>query len=173
MPHVDAVSIIEDKISIFQQSLGSNAIANLPVAGGNFRITLPEDVYRIITIYCGDAEAEKLNNIHFSHVKKHGPLTKPTAITPVYNLQKNHLRMHNGNPIDPSLIDCGIHYIRKPEKVEWGYVVTDGQALYNASASTDFELHGSDETILIGKILGLAGVIMQKPDLAGAGQQQA
>ena len=117
--------------------------------------------------------AEKLNNIHFSHVKKHGPLTKPTAITPVYNLQKNHLRMHNGNPIDPSLIDCGIHYIRKPEKVEWGYVVTDGQALYNASASTDFELHGSDETILIGKILGLAGVIMQKPDLAGAGQQQA
>ena len=63
-------------------------------------------------------------------------------------------------------------YIRRPSKVEWGYVVTYEQALYNASASTNFELHSSEETILVMKILELDGIIIQKPDLIGIGQQK-
>ena len=45
--------------------------------------------------------------------------------------------------------------------------------MYNASSSENFELHSSEETTLVTGILGLAGIIMQKPDLAGIGQQQA
>jgi len=170
-PYADLTSILEDKISVFQQSLGVAQFAALPVAGTNFRITLPDDVYRIVSLYLGDSEAEKLNNIHFQHVKKQGPLTKPTLTRPVYNLQRFFLRIHNGNPVDPSVTDVSMHYIRRPVKPEWGYVVVNEQALYNASTAQDFELHASEETTLVLKILGLAGVVMQKQDIAAIGQQ--
>ena len=64
-----------------------------------------------------------------------------------------------------------MHYIRRPVKPEWGYVVVNEQALYNASTAQDFELHASEETTLVLKILGLAGIVMQKQDIAAIGQQ--
>ena len=41
-----------------------------------------------------------------------------------------------------------------------------GNALYNASASTDFELHDSEETNLVLKILLYAGVSIKDPNIA-------
>ena len=63
--------------------------------------------------------------------------------------------------------------MKKPAKVEWGYVVTNEQALYNASSSDNFELHASEEITLVVKILGLVGIVIQKQDLMALGQQQA
>jgi hypothetical protein len=37
--------------------------------------------------------------------------------------------------------------------------------MYNSSASTDFELHASEESELVYKILELAGIILNKPGL--------
>ena len=51
-------------------------------------------------------------------------------------------------------------YIRKPEKPNWGYVVVNEQALYDAATAVDFELHKSEENNLIFKILQLAGITM-------------
>ena len=39
-------------------------------------------------------------------------------------------------------------YIRKPEKPNWGYVVVNEQALYDAATAVDFELHKSEENNL-------------------------
>ena len=39
----------------------------------------------------------------------------------------------------------------------------------NASRSTNSQLHASEETELVNKILGLAGIVINKPDLAQAG----
>ena len=47
------------------------------------------------------------------------------------------------------------------------------QALYNAGSSQDFELHVSEEITLVMKILGLAGIVIQKQELVALGQQQA
>ena len=44
-------------------------------------------------------------------------------------------------------------------------MVINGKALYNAGTSTDFELHPSEETDLVIKILELAGIIIEKPQL--------
>ena len=66
-----------------------------------------------------------------------------------------------------------VECVRKPEKVRWGYIVVNEQALYNASASVDFELHPADETDLVIKILELAGMVINKPQLAAfAGQEE-
>jgi|TARA_R100000081_G_scaffold91489_1_gene69616 hypothetical protein len=52
-----------------------------------------------------------------------------------------------------------------PAPVKWGYVVVNEKALYDASNSTDFNLHRSEETNLVIKILELAGITINKPGL--------
>ena len=65
-----------------------------------------------------------------------------------------------------------IEVISQPPKVEWGYVVVNEQALYNATTSTHFELHESEETDLVIKILELAGIVIQKPELQATAAQE-
>lgn len=52
-----------------------------------------------------------------------------------------------------------------PRDVYWGYVVVNEKALYNATTSIDFNLHKSEETNLVVKILELAGITINKPGL--------
>ena len=68
----------------------------------------------------------------------------------------------------PSELSTGVkcEVISKPNKAEWGYDVITGKALYNASRSIDFELHESEESLLVLKILELAGITLNKPGLA-------
>ena len=53
------------------------------------------------------------------------------------------------------------NYIKQPTKVEWKYQMVYGEALYDATYSVNFELHPSEETELIIKILALAGLLVQ------------
>ena len=44
-------------------------------------------------------------------------------------------------------------------------IVANQKPLYNFNTSVNFELHPSEEENLVTRILQLAGVIMEKPDL--------
>ena len=57
------------------------------------------------------------------------------------------------------------NYIARPATVQWAYTVVNDKALYNSTASVDFELHESEETELVIKILALAGIQMKDPGL--------
>lgn len=58
--------------------------------------------------------------------------------------------------------------IQQPTKPEWGYVIVNGQALYNPNTTVDFDMHPADEDKLIHEILKLAGVILREPQMAQA-----
>ena len=66
-------------------------------------------------------------------------------------------------------------YVRRPKSPNWNYVVVSDKALYNSTTSTDFELHDSEESELVYRILAYAGVAMEKPNLTqtAAGLEQA
>ena len=70
--------------------------------------------------------------------------------------------------VSPSSIS--ISYIRKPKKVEWAYVVVNNKPLYNDNISVSFELHPSEETELVHKILKLAGVNLKALEVVQTGQ---
>ena len=74
----------------------------------------------------------------------------------------------------PQNITSGISItqINKPNKVNWGYVVIDVKALYNATTSTNFELHASEEKELVLKILLLAGVSIKDYNVAQLSSQE-
>ena len=58
-----------------------------------------------------------------------------------------------------------MNYIAKPLDVYWGYTMINDEALYNPAASINFQLHPSEETELVLKILTLAGIVMKEPQL--------
>ena len=62
-------------------------------------------------------------------------------------------------------------YVVKPAKIEWGYTLIGKKAMYNANRSTDSDLHSSEESELVNKILVLAGISMKQPDVSQAATQ--
>jgi hypothetical protein len=75
-----------------------------------------------------------------------------------------------GLPPHANGVTCEV--INKPNKVEWGYDVIAEKALYNASKSVNFQLHASEETNLVTRILELAGVIIQDPGVIQYADQE-
>ena len=62
----------------------------------------------------------------------------------------------------------------KPGLVYWGYVVVNENPTWNPSASKHFELHHSEQTDVVVKILKLAGISIEDPQLyqAAASEEQ-
>jgi len=94
---------------------------------------------------------------------------------PVYilsNISGRDVEVYNHNGLMTSNVSCEI--IAEPIRVEWGYDVVGEKALYNASPNktTNFQLHDSEETNLVIKILELAGVIIKHPDIVGITNQE-
>ena len=63
-----------------------------------------------------------------------------------------------------------IDFIMRPPTAQWAYVIVNDKALYNDNISVNFELHSSEETELVYKILKLAGVNLKAQDVVQAGQ---
>ena len=151
----DMISILEDKISIFEQFDDGATMNNYPVSGSG-RI-LPDNLYRITRVERINRLVERLNTNDFNDVQNFSPLTDPTIERPVYNVRQNVLRVIPTTAFS----SLNIHYIRRPLVVNWGYVVLNNKALYNANTSVNFELHPSEETELVIKILSLAGIAIE------------
>ena len=161
----DIVKTLNEKISIFKTR------ANLTKVGSFF--LYPSDMHKLGTLWYATTglledgvEIQEINEDELLDYYN-SPLTKPNKSRPLYIRREENIRI-----ISVAAITSGVScsYIKKPAKVEWGYVVTNEQALYNASSSENFELHTSEETTLVTGILGLAGIVMQKPDLTAPQQ---
>lgn len=95
------------------------------------------------------------------------PLTKPTATRPAF--VANGVSDISIYPASINVGDIYFNYIRKPDKCNWGYTVQLEKALYDSSTSKNFELHESEDSNLTNRILELAGLASQKPDVQQAG----
>jgi len=159
----DMVNILEEKINIFEKS------ANLTTtySSGSVDKSNITDFYRLGTLQSNGVEIEKVEHKDFKLINRL-PLAKPTASRPVFFAKGN--LMH----IRPEELTGQItmHYTRLPSRAEWGYVVTNEKALYNAGRSTNFELHASEQTDLVIKILALAGITIDDQALYQVASQE-
>lgn len=123
---------------------------------------LGEVIYKDIT------EVQRLQRNDFYNIQK-SKLTKATEDFPVYLYENNKLF------IQPTTITSNIvvDYVRKPNDVVWGFNVgTLGQYIYNNETSVNFELHESEQTEVILKILQYSGIIIRDPQVVQAAGQQ-
>jgi len=157
----DMEELIQNKISPF-------IIIN-SVTGGT---TFPTN-YRIGRIFHGGYEVKRVsynevNNIidstfHAISLSKN-PIYRDSIIT------GEDIEVFDAGGQTFGGVTCEV--INEPTKVEWAYNVIGEKALYNAGPSSDFELHDSEETNLVMKILELAGVIIKQPDVVGVANQE-
>ena len=153
---------LNEKISIFKNY--DTALVNT----GSFFI-YPTGMYKLGTVYYAQTglliDGVEVQEINYDELLDYynSPLTKPNKSRPLYIRREEGIRI-----ISAAVINSGITatYIRKPLDVRWGYVITLGEAMYNGTNSQNFELHPSEETILVYKILELAGIVLNKPALA-------
>ena len=169
--YADVDDMLEEKMQVFEKSDGVTVIASyVGAGGGGINKQLPNYVYRVHRAEVLDnALCEILNTKDFNDCKRGGPLTTPSNSRPIANIRGNIIRCVGSN--NTSIALTGLIYFRIPTKVNWTYVVINKQAMYDANPSTqDFELHPSEENQLINKILMLAGLANQQPDIMKAGQ---
>jgi hypothetical protein len=89
-------------------------------------------------------------------------LTKPTQAFPIYIYEDEKLFVY------PTTINSGINadYIKKPAAPSWNFTVgTQNQYIYDTNTSINFEIHQSEQTELILKILLYAGVVIKDPQI--------
>ncbi len=163
----DMLNILNEKISEFE--------AEGAVTSGT---TLPTDLYRLGTIIVSYtdpitsatkiAEAERVNKNEYLFIIQ-SPIATPTVERPIYIRDTSGVKVYGPDQLI-SGVTC--NYIKTPTDVEWNYTMVLGVAQYNASTSTDFQLHESEEPELVEKILELSGLLLKDPGVYQIANQE-
>ena len=160
--HSDMVDIIREKIDIFEKY--RQDITSLSAAGVG---TFPAH-YRMGEVYykCASldrwVELEKTDQNQIHHIQN-SPLTAPTLTRPCY-VQLTEFTFQT-YPTITVTADIKCNYIARPATVEWAYTTVLSEALYNTNTSVNFQLHQSEESELVIKILELACITIKDPQL--------
>ena len=185
--YADIVTNIEEKISIFE--VADSAVSTIDNFG-NINVSTSVPVNRPLHML-GHVKIQYTNlyggkmctveQMQMKELEKYGnsPLgiwTKRRPIYVKYSAPDDPVRIQiYPHPQGDAII--WINYIRKPKKPNWTYIISSGSggALFNpdpVAGWQDFELHGSEETALVIKILQLAGIAIKDFGLAQATGQK-
>jgi hypothetical protein len=155
--HSDMVDVLEEKIGVFETT------QNLQINGGTGTLNTLNRFYRLSAIRNGNTLYESVSKKDL-RLFQNSPIATPTLTRPVYTVDglNSVIRLFGEQPDE-----VNVDYIQSPRLVNWTYVVVGDKALYNANAADaqDFDLHPSDETELVMKILTLAAFPLKDPNL--------
>jgi hypothetical protein len=157
----DEIDMLNERISIHKV-----IDAQMTVSSGVH--TYSDAVYKLTSVYTGTNgyEVKEVENSDIRDILVNS-LSNPRASTPVYTrVGPNKIKIYPTATYS-STANIKYEYIKKPEKPNWTYVVIGGKALYNSSGSghADFDLHESEESNLVMRILELSGITLSKPEL--------
>ena len=163
----DRIKNLEEKIAIFQDSGNctfSGGVFNLPV------LTSPYEFYKLGTvIYNNEKEVQLVQPNELLELNL-SPITKPSTYWPIYTYKNFKIKVY------PDTIINGISctYIRKPLNPIWNFTSTPPgyQYIYTPTGSQDFELHPTEQTNLITRILLYSGIVIKDPQIVQVAAQQ-
>ena len=159
----DELEMLEEKLHpFFNDTTVSTSTADL---------TLPTNLHKIISITRGGNQVTQLNKSEVAYTENN-PLTKATTTRSTFVREDSGIVTIFPAPTVSTSFE--INFYAVPKKPSWSYVIINGKPLLNASATDfqNFELHESEEENLVNKILVLAGVTIQKPEIQQAGATQ-
>lgn len=153
LAYADRYALLDEKISLFKttDTLALNAS----------KVTVPTQVQELGTVIYNNREVQRIQKYEV-YTTNESPLTAPTAFYPVYTYEDSVIELY------PTLTgSITLNFLKFPADVKWGFTIDTelGNYIYSEQASTDFEIHKSDQPLLIDKILGYAGV-MSRDQLA-------
>jgi hypothetical protein len=162
--YADRVAYLEEKISVFKK-IATQSVSN--GVGG-----LPDNLHRLNTITYNDIECQRLGRNEYYNIIK-SPLTKPTASFPIYLQEGASIK------IEPtSISSVQVSYVSTPTSPNWDFQLgTVGQYIFKSvgsaeSSSVNFDLHASEQTEVILRILAYAGIIIRDSQIVQAAAAQ-
>ena len=167
--YADRLSYLEEKLSVFENLLTDKSVGvgGISLAGLN--------VHRLNTVTYNNIELQKVGRKEYYNIIK-SPLTKPTLSHPIYLQEGVSLIIEpTGNTDATKNVDkVDISYISKPLDIKWGFEVDPNLNVfvYDSSVATDFELHSSEQTEVILRILAYAGIVIRDPQIVQAATAQ-
>mgnify|MGYP003637415999 FL=1 len=179
----DRVTNVENKISYFKRY--DKNVSSITGAFGDVMLEdHDEDIYKLIALRLRYEPGGSLNSAEEMQVGSEqflygsSPLARHTKKRPIYWKRMDsgegislriYPRPQISDPYDSSVDGTVvISYIKTPVKPNWAYNVINNKPLYNSTNGVDFELHASEETELVYRILAFAGIAIEKPQLAQA-----
>lgn len=160
LAYADRMALLDEKISLFKTEDTINAVEGVVVLSNN--------VQELGYVAYNNREAQRIQKIDL-YTTNQSPLTTPTEYYPVYIYELNTIRLYPPiyGPVDVS-------YLRFPSNPKWGFTIDPnlGNYIYNPLNSVDFEIHQSDQPLLIDKILGYAGVMTKDQFAMSIAQQK-
>ncbi len=158
LAYADRYALLDEKIQIFKnvETLSTSATGTVtPTAA-------VQELGTVVYFNSNASEGREAQRIQTYEVytTNQSPLTKPSIFYPVYTYEKNVIKLYP-TTIVSGTGDIQLNYLKYPTNVKWGFTIDTelGNYIYNAQSSIDFELHQSDEPMLVDKILGYAGVM--------------
>jgi hypothetical protein len=171
--YADRQENIDEKLAIFK-TFGD---ATYTTVGGLSYFVLPGldaygsfvDFYRLGNVLYNDEKVVQRLDRHEFYYANQSKLTKPSTINPAYLYENQKLFVKPTSIIDRIKVD----YIRKPNNVVWAFDVGGlGQYQNVVANSVDFELHESEQSEVILKVLLYAGIVIRDPQIVQAAATQ-
>jgi hypothetical protein len=165
LAYADRFALLDEKISLFKRTTNKNTDADTQITLTNVQ-ELGSVVY-FKTPTAAGREAQRIQKQDVYTVNQ-SPLTEPTEHYPVYTYENNIIQLYPTSiipsvlpPAPDSPYNFQINYLAFPLDPIWGFDIEPnlGNYIYNPNSSTNFEIHQSDQPLLIDKILGYAGVM--------------
>jgi hypothetical protein len=151
LAYADRYALLDEKISLFKR----NEVVNFNA--GTTVVDVPANVQELGTVIYNDREVQRIQEYEV-YTTNQSPLTQPTEFYPVYKYENGKLTLY-----PDTLTGAGVtlNFLKYPSDVKWGFTIDTelGNYIYNPNDSVDFELHQSDQPLLVDKILGYAGVM--------------
>jgi hypothetical protein len=174
----DRVDNIDEKIAIFK-TFGPASYSALPGQPKYFTLPVIDSYenapvfYRLgsvvyTDVYGRQVELDRLQRNEYYNIQT-SPLTASTEAFPTYLYENQKIF------VSPKTITSNIevNYVRKPLDIIWNFSVGGrGQYIYTPTGSVNFELHVSEQHLVITKILLYAGIVINDPQIIQIAAQQ-
>ena len=172
---------IQEKIDVFSRVANTvattdeayDAETDVSYSGGVF--TLPTNLYRLGAVYYADTVGTTVTNRHVVMIPHEGihyvlnsKLTAPTQTFPKFTRSDNTITVYPNQGTDIINDDISVHYVTTPREPIWSHLPITGtrrRPVYDPGNSTDFDLHNSEQYLLVEKILIYAGIQLKQADI--------
>ena len=151
--YADRLDYLEEKIAIHNKTAPGKNAAGSPFA--------PTGLHILGTISYNGSEAQRVSKKEFYNINK-SPLTKPTEVYPIYTLDSGKITVYPKTIVNTNL---EVSFIQKPTEAAWKFTVDANTGVFIESSSDDIDLHDSEQSEVILKVLMYAGVVIKDMEI--------
>ena len=151
--YADRLDYLEEKIAIHNKTAPGKNAAGSPFA--------PDGLHILGTISYNGSEAQRVSKKEFYNINK-SPLTKPTEVYPIYTLDSGKITVYPKTIVNTNL---EVSFIQKPTEAAWKFTVDANTGVFIESSSDDIDLHDSEQSEVILKVLMYAGVVIKDMEI--------